>query len=429
MRRFANVLAFLSLGLSALSYYRLKYCRLDVSILVYLLKLMAGAFAPVLAVVGSVGAGLGLLSRSYSAAIGGALGALLSAYYVRRSVAPSPILAEAFGPDWQARLAPQQTPYMLRRRWNPLVPAVPAARVERDVPFWVIPGTSRRLLCDIWQPPTSVPPSGLAVVYMHAGGWQNLDKDRGTRPFFSHLTAQGHVVMDVAYRLCHETDMAGMLGDVKRAIVWLRRHAERYQVDAQRIVAAGGSSGAHLALLAAYTPHHPELDPVDVRGCDTSVCSVVSFYAPTDLAHVAAHWNRPSISIFVTVSRWLGFVTPQRHLDTPELMQRLLGGLPAAVPQTAALMSPLTHVGPHCPPTLLLHGSHDRVVQVEDARVLHRALSRAGVPVAYLELPQAEHAFDLVAPRLSPPAQAALYSVERFLAVVGGAGATAGRSA
>ena len=28
-----------------------------------------------------------------------------------------------------------------------------------------------------------------------------MDKDFNTRPIFRHMTAQGHVVMDVAYRL------------------------------------------------------------------------------------------------------------------------------------------------------------------------------------------------------------------------------------
>ena len=71
-----------------------------------------------------------------------------------------------------------------------------------------------------------------------------------------------------------------------------------------------------------------------------------------------------------------------------------------------------------CPPTLLLHGSHDRVIPVEHARELYEALCRAAVQVAYLELPWVEHAFDLAGPRISPSTQAALYDVERFLALM-----------
>ena len=84
----------------------------------------------------------------------------------------------------------------------------------------------------------------------------------------------------------------------------------------------------------------------------------------------------------------------------------------------AALMSPITHVGPHCPPTLLIQGSHDHITSLDDVRALYYSLETTGVPVVYAELPYVEHAFDLVAPRTSPAAQAALYDVERFLALM-----------
>jgi len=78
----------------------------------------------------------------------------------------------------------------------------------------------------------------------------------------------------------------------------------------------------------------------------------------------------------------------------------------------------VAHVASHCPPTLLLQGLHDHVVPVADVQALHRALVAAGRPSVLVELPQVEHAFDMVGLQLSPPAQAALYDVERFLALV-----------
>jgi len=61
-------------------------------------------------------------------------------------------------------------------------------------------------------PPEGVPATGLAFIYLHASAWWILDKDSGTRPLFRHLVAQGHVVMDVAYRLCPEVDIYEMVG-------------------------------------------------------------------------------------------------------------------------------------------------------------------------------------------------------------------------
>ena len=77
-------------------------------------------------------------------------------------------------------------------------------------------------------------------------------------------------------------------------------------------------------------------------------------------------------------------------------------------------------MGPGCPPTLLIHGLHDRIVPAGHSRELYQALRKHGVPAVYLVLPLVDHAFDLPLFRLSPPAQAALYDVERFLALMAG---------
>jgi acetyl esterase/lipase len=89
--------------------------------------------------------------------------------------------------------------------------------------------------------------------------------------------------MDVAYRLCPEVDIYGMIGDVKRAIAWMKANASRYGVDPEKIVLGGASAGGHLALLAGYAPQHPELAPEDVKSADLSVCGIISYYGPKDL--------------------------------------------------------------------------------------------------------------------------------------------------
>ena len=121
-------------------------------------------------------------------------------------------------------------------------------------------------------------PSGLAFIYFHGSAWVFLDKDFGTRPFFHHLAAQGHVIMDVAYlgRLYPETGIEGMVGDVRRSVAWLKANALVYGVNPDRIVIGGGFAGGHIALLAVvYTEGHPETTPPDTRGLDTSVRGVV----------------------------------------------------------------------------------------------------------------------------------------------------------
>jgi acetyl esterase/lipase len=315
---------------------------------------------------------------------------------------------------------------MLKRRWNLGLPRTGEPRWERDIPFWTIPceattanGKERKLLCDVWQPPAGVARSGLAFIYLHGSAWYLLDKDFGTRPMFRHLAAQGHVIMDVAYRLCPEVDIYGMIGDVKHAMAWMKANAARYQVNPERIVLGGGSAGAHLALLAAYAPHHPQLTPPDVQGCDLSARAVVSYYGPTDLRAAYEHMHQDLFKSMPKVEIGLpGAADKQKDMNQVGRLDTLLGGHPDEIPAIYELASPVCHVHPGCPPTFLIQGTIDHIVPVAATRELHRKLVECGVTAVNIIYPRTSHAFDLLVPKVSPPAQAALYHLERFLALM-----------
>ena len=185
---------------------------------------------------------------------------------------------------------------MLKRRWTWWMPKSPKPRWERDVLNHTIPSTGegeeRQLLCDVWQPPEDVEPSKIAVVYMHGSAYHAGDKDFLTRPFFRHLAAQGHVIMDIAYRLCPEVDIFGMVDDVRYAVAWMKANAGEYGVNPERIVLGGGSSGGHLALLVGYTPGHPKLTSDDLNDVDTSVRAVFAHYGATDMRAVREQARR-----------------------------------------------------------------------------------------------------------------------------------------
>jgi acetyl esterase/lipase len=184
-------------------------------------------------------------------------------------------------------------------------------------------------------------------------------------------------------------------------------------------VLAGASAGGHLAMLAAYTPSHPEFDPEDVHGIDTSVRGVISYYGVPDLRTLEHHWSEQTMNpLATTLGRMLGFFPQEGYLPWSKLVRQLFHDPLEDVQEDLLRFSPVSRVGPHCPPTLLLQGLHDHVTPVEDVRALHRSLRGAGRPVVLVELPQVEHAFDMVALRISPPAQVALYDVERFLALL-----------
>jgi len=380
-------------------------------------KLTAGALSPHWAIMGAAGAIIGGISGAYWAIPIGILGAGMMVLYVRRYTRDHNGFEDAFGAGWSDQIPPEQARKMVQKRWTWFLKmkASPEPSWERDIPYWTIPGTDRQLLCDIWHPAEGNV-SGLALIFFHGGAWHVFDKDLGTRPFFRHLVAQGYTVMDVSYRLCPEVNIYGMMADVKRAIAWMKANAGRYGVNPERIVLGGNSTGAHLALLAAYAPQHPELTPDDLEDFDLSAYGVISFYGPTDLLALYDYENqrinvdRPVVPIgdpdYTPKSADIG------RIDT------LLGGHPQDIPHMYELASPVAHVSPDCPPTLLFQGDKDLLVPVDATCALQAKLVKAGVPAITVVFQWTDHIFDLLFPQLSPPAQSALYDVERFLALL-----------
>jgi acetyl esterase/lipase len=432
MKTIARLLAFLSVAASSLLYVRIRAPINPLRGSLWILRLLAEAMTPFIALSGTVAAALALMARSPVAMLTAILGAVAAVHDVRRVSALHPGFAQAFGVGWERAIAPEQQTGMLQRRWTWHLPAAPEPRCQRDVPFWTLPDADRRsLLCDLWQPPHGVVPSGLAVVYLHGGAWSLLDKDVGTRSFFRHLAAQGHVVMDVAYRLYPETDMLGMVGDAKRAIAWMKAQGPAYGVNPERVVVSGGSAGGHLALLAAYTPRDDALTPDDAGETDLGVRAVISCYGPTDLrayydhtrqdtwGHLGqateAHPPGPLIrGVLGTSYERLGL----GETGAVGAMEPLLGGTPETVPDRYSLFSPITHVQPGCPPTLLIQGKGDVIAPVSATNLLFEQLIASGVPAVNIVFPYGEHGFDLVLPRWSPAAQTAWYYQERFLALM-----------
>jgi acetyl esterase/lipase len=190
-----------------------------------------------------------------------------------------------------------------------------------------------------------------------------------------------------------------------------------------------------MSLLAAYAPEDVRMIPDDVQGIDLSVKAVVSYYGPSDMRLYNLHAGRtmgftesdtpphaPGL-----ISRVMDRVRDKlvkgnwNPITHRQMMINLLGGQPDEVPEAYDLASPVNYVSPQSPPTLLFHGEHDQIVPVKSTRLLYQKLVENNVPAIYVEFPQTEHAFDVafqgISPN-SPAAQAALYDVERFLALV-----------
>ncbi len=406
MNRLLTILTALSALLSAAPFARPR--TQGGQTLLWLPKLLGGALSPAIGMTGALAALTGMVRRRWALVFPGLVTAGLAARYVAVQPNVEQELADLPGFSGQDRTASRT--------------ASPGG-FQRDLVIGHAPESNQPLLADLWLP-SSHPPSGLGLIYAHGSGWRVGDKDMFTRPFFRRLAGQGHLILDVAYSLWPTAGVPAMVTELNQAILWLKENGPTYGVDPHHIVLMGGSAGAHLALLAAYTPGNPAFRPQDGQG-DTSVCAVVAFYPPVDLEDLQTEAVSSEASAQGLVHR-TAMTMMRRLFAMPDEqgpgqysfdpITDMLGGPPAAIPDTYRLLSPIHHVGPHCPPTLLLHGADDVFGLTPGVHRLQQALRQAGVPCALLEFPHTEHGFDLLLPQISPTARTAARAVEQFLA-------------
>src|SRR5262245_50465242 len=131
-----------------------------------------------------------------------------------------------------------------------------AVKVERNVLYDTI--DKQDLLLDIAMPKDGGPHP--CVVIFHGGAWQGgsrrdisvggKDKNGKLIPsILEDVAARGYVAVAPSYRLAPKYQFPAQIQDARAAIRFLRANAKAYNIDPDRIAAAGFSAGGHLALL------------------------------------------------------------------------------------------------------------------------------------------------------------------------------------
>lgn len=272
----------------------------------------------------------------------------------------------------------------------PFRPQRAGTQRTRDVEFSRVAGKSLKL--DVYEP--TAPASGPrpAIVQIHGGAWVFGDKREQGLPLLYHLAAQGWVGFNVNYRLSPGATFPEHLIDIKRAIAWIRAHAEEYNIDPNFIAVTGGSAGGHLTALTALTSNDPRYQP-GFEDADTSVQAAVPFYGIYD---------------FTDKLRLLGKGFMTKFLE-PIVMKAFLD----EEPEKFHAASPLSILHADAPPMFIIHGDKDVLAPVEYARLFAKELGEVShQDVLYAELEGAQHAFEIFA---SPRTNRTVEAVERFL--------------
>jgi len=222
-----------------------------------------------------------------------------------------------------------------------------------------------RLTLDVYQPEGAGPfPVVLAI---HGGGWRGGSKITMTRHAWL-LARSGYVVVAINYRFAPEYPFPAQVVHCNRAVRWIRRNADKHNIDPDRLIAFGYSAGGHLAAMLGVTDPDDglegDVEDRQLESVSTRVQAAICGGAVCDF-----EWIEP---------------------DSP-ILAFWLGGTPQQRPETYRMAAPVSPVTPDDPPFFIYHGTDDMVVPLETAQRFHAALKEAGVPSRFVEVPGKGH--------------------------------------
>jgi acetyl esterase len=196
-----------------------------------------------------------------------------------------------------------------------------------------------------------------AIVFFFGGGW-----NAGTPEQFEsqarHFAKRGMIAITADYRVKrrHNVQVVECVKDAKAAIAWVREHAQRLGIDPDKIAASGGSAGGHLAASTGT---------ISGFGSDERPNAMILFNPACTLAPIA-DWQPAESGADLRTERF---------------------GVEARV------ISPAHHIGPHTPPTLILHGKADTTVPYASVVAFESEMKKAGRPCKLVGYDGAGHGF------------------------------------
>ncbi len=210
----------------------------------------------------------------------------------------------------------------------------------------------------------------VGILFMVSGGWVShwfpaeavMQKGTGSASIFSSLVDEGYTLFLVRHGSSPYFKVPDAVADVRRAVRYIRLHADDLEVDPDRLGVCGGSAGGHLSLMlgTASDPGDASADDEIERQSDR-VAAVVAYFPPTKLDEFF-------------------HLTPQfPALDFDHKL--------------AESVSPLLHVTPDDPPTLLVHGDKDDLVPLNNSERIHDAFTAQGVDSDLIVVKGAGHGF------------------------------------
>lgn len=234
---------------------------------------------------------------------------------------------------------------------------------------------------DVLIPETK--PKNIGVILIVSGSWKSKKSDipseetlLRSQHWAQGLLNGGFTLFLVRHGSTPRYQVPEMIGDIQRSIRFVRLNAKEYGVDPNRLGIVGGSSGGHLALMAALTADDGKVEAKDpVERISSRVQAIMAWFPPVDFIN----WGSENGYKMIEKIR-------------PALFQDMFGKITDLEIQLKSV-SPIYHATDSAPPLFLIHGDADKTVPVQQSHLLKAKYEALKRPVHLTVQPGGPHTY------------------------------------
>ena len=210
---------------------------------------------------------------------------------------------------------------------------------------------------DIYNAPKAAKPTPV-VINIHGGGWNHGVKE--SQSGFNTFFKMGYAVANMEYRLTGQATAPAAVEDTRCVLIYLIKNAKALNIDVNKIVIMGGSSGGHLALMGGLLGNDHRFDGNCPGVENIKVAAIIDKYGITDVWD----WGYGPNITSKSAKTWLGDKANDQEF--------------------AKTVSPITYVNKNSPPTFIVHGDADPTVPYQQSVALHKKFVDAGVKTQFM---------------------------------------------
>lgn len=226
------------------------------------------------------------------------------------------------------------------------------------------------LKLDIYSPSKKIGGPSPVILYVHGGSWVYGDKSipDNLSPILNTFREEGYTIISTSYELMRsKANFNKQVADVKDTIRWINKNKAEYKLDPNEIGVIGISSGAHLSLMAAYSPSEQFTDDKALSNYPSKIKYLIDVAGPTDLGLLnMSNLNYDLSKVFNSIK------------DKNTVIKNF---------------NPINYVNKEIPDTLIIHSSLDPTVPYKSSTELYDKCAKEHAKVELVTLNSKVHDF------------------------------------